>query len=267
MLKLGMITCNFFSGVYNYNVPADMKWPDMVKKHYDEFDEKKLVTLLETIRGYGIDYVELWEPHASYKTLSGKDAQRIRSICLDKGLTPLVYCIGGWRHEHLDIIERGFEFAEGLGANVINGVIQNTENEEVLAKIDDCCKRYKIRFSIENHASPALESPEEVQKVLDSYSDYIGANLDVGIYHRTGYDVLKAAKLFGDRIYHVHFKDVVQGAVRGSCPSGEGAAPLKELAAYLKGVNYPYMVSIEYEPRFDPTEDLKRSVAYCKSIC
>jgi sugar phosphate isomerase/epimerase len=190
----------------------------------------------------------------------------VRKACEDSGLTPLVYCVGGWNNSHIDVMERGFEFAAGLGAGVINGTIPCHGNEAALDRIDELAQKYKIRFSIENHAHPALESPEEIIAVLESHSAYIGANLDVGIYYRTGYDVLAAAKLFGPRIYHVHFKDVKGRNAAGSCASGTGEAPLKELADYLKSVGYAGMISLEHEPRYDPRPDLDAGVPYCKKI-
>ncbi len=265
-MQFGIITCCFMAKIYGYKVPEDFNWPAMVAKHHAEFGEKDFVELMRDIKKLGLNVVEIWAPHANYMALTEKDALRYKRILDDEGMTCPVYCIGGWRKPDLDVIERGFAFAKALGSNTVNGVVANdpADHGPVLDLVDKYGKQYGLRYSIENHALPSMEDFRTVRHICDTYSDVIGANLDVGIYHRTGYDVLEAAKLLDGRVYHVHFKDA--GPDGKAVPAGDGQAPLKELALYLKTVDYDGMISLEWEPRFDPGVNLQRAVDYCRTF-
>lgn len=266
-MQLGMISCCFMAGIYDYKVPNDFNWKSMVDKHHEEFGEKEFVTMLSDVKAVGLDVLELWAPHASYLFRDEKDAHQYKRLMDDNGIFCPVYCIGGWRKVDLPVIERGFAFAKALGCKVINGVVANDpeDHEPVLTKIDQIGKQYGIRYSIENHAIPSMEDYMTVRAVCDSHTEVIGANIDVGIYYCTGYDVLKATEVMKERVYHVHFKDSIMGRA-GSVPSGDGEATMKELATYLKSIDYKGMISLEWEPRFDPRPDLARAVTYCRSI-
>ena len=265
-MQLGIITCCYMAGIYNYNVPNDFNWPAMVAKHHAEFGEKDFVKLMRDIKALGLDAVEVWAPHANYLALTEKDALRYKKILDDEGMSCPVYCVGGWGKADTGVVERGFAFAKALGSHTVNGTMPNDPEQHtpILDVVDKFGNQYGLRYSIENHAIPAMEDYMTVRKICDTYSPAIGANLDVGIYYRTGYDVVKAAMELKDRVYHVHFKDA--GADGKAVPAGEGDAPLKELAAYLQSINYKGMISIEWEPRIDPSPHLPRAVAYCKTF-
>ncbi len=256
-MNLGMISCNYFMKIYDYNKPEDFSWPEMVEKYHREFTRDDLSALIDEVKNIGFNSIEIWEPHASYRLLDREDAKKIKELCLAKGVTPTAYCIGGWRPEDIEVIERGYEFAAGLGVKVIVGVLPAENNEEILNKLDQYGEKYGIRYAIENHPAPAFENPKDINEVLKKHSEYIGANVDVGIYYQTGYDVMEAVKLFGDRIYHIHFKEATDDGNKAA--PGTGDAPLKILADYLVENNYQYMVSIEHETPYDPTEDLKKA--------
>jgi len=264
-MKLGMISCNYWSRIYDYDVPEPFDWAAMEEKHFQEFDRAELLRLLDKIKALGYENLELWHPHANYREMDEEDGEETRRLIESKGITPLVYCIGGWRPDDVDVrIERAYAFARGLGVDIVTGCLSQEESGKILDELERCGEKYGIRFAIENHPEPNYEDPEEIEEILDSRSKYIGANLDSGIYYRSGYDVLETARMFGDRIYHVHFKDAT--GEEGSVPTGDGEVPMEKLVEYLKEIDYEGMISIEYEPHTEPTEDLRRSLEYAKKV-
>ncbi len=264
-MKIGMISCNFYSRIYNYQVPTDFDWGSMVKQHHEEFGPSDLAELAAHIKGLGYDYLELWEPHATYKQLGRDEANKVRGLLVEQGLTPGAYCIGGWSAADIGIIERAYQFAVSLGVDVITGCINSEGSGKLLDTMDELGQKYGVRFAIENHPRPNFSSPAEVRQVLDDHSSYIGANIDTGIYYREGYDVLAAIDLLWDRVYHVHLKDAtLEGA--GSTAPGEGGVPLKQVFSLLTERGYKDMVSVEHEPHHDPTDDLRRGIEFIRGL-
>jgi sugar phosphate isomerase/epimerase len=130
--------------------------------------------------------------------------------------------------------------------------------------MEKCGKELGIRFAIENHPNPNFEDPKDIAEAIKGYK-YVGANIDAGIYNMQRYDVLAAAELMKDKIYHVHFKDTVKGG-NGCLPIGDGDAPMAELLRKLRDWGYGDMVSVEFEYEGDPTPGLVRSLAYLRGV-
>jgi sugar phosphate isomerase/epimerase len=119
-------------------------------------------------------------------------------------------------------------------------------------------------FAIENHPLPNIESPIKVAELIKDCK-YVGANLDTGIYNMQCYDVLAAADILKDKIYHTHFKDTLKGG-RGCLPIGDGDAPTAELLKRYKSWGYKHMVSVEFEYETDPTPGLVKSIKYINGV-
>ncbi len=71
-----------------------------------------------------------------------------------------------------------------------------------------------LRTVFHNHCGGFIETPLEVARLLDlTDPELIGLCLDTGHYTYGGGDALDALKRFGDRVWHVHFKDCDAGAL------------------------------------------------------
>lgn len=263
-MNIGMITCNYFMRIYNYVTPEPFDWGAMCDKYRKEFKRADFITMVKEIRDMGYDCLELWEPTFSYRVYSESDAKSMATELAGLGFKKLVYCIGGWGANDVPEVEKAYKFAKALGSDVVTGCITKPEADKILPEVERCGKQYDILYAIENHPEPSLESPEDVAKTCAPYTK-VGANLDTGIYNMQGYDVLAAADLLKDKVYHVHFKDTKKGD--STClPIGDGDWPADELIRKLKSWGYDRMLSVEYEVHEDPAPGLKKSIAFIKGV-
>ncbi|NLO83514.1 MAG: sugar phosphate isomerase/epimerase [Clostridiales bacterium] len=262
-MYIGMITCNYFMRIYNYQTPENFSWPVMCAKYREEFKYDDFMKLADEIRKMGYTNLEIWEPTFSYKVYSEEQAVKLAEDLKSMGFETLAYCIGGWGVNDIPDIEAAYRFARALGAKVVTGCILKDGYEKTLAEVERCCKKYDMLYAIENHPEPNFEKPEDIRKAIDEF-ECIGANLDTGIYNMQGYDVMEAARLLRDKTYHVHFKDTVVGG-EGCLPIGDGDAPLAELLRYLRDTDYQYMISVEFEHHEDPAPGLIKSMDYIKN--
>ena len=263
-MNIGLITCNYYMRIYGYQKPENFDWGVMVRRYEAEYGQEDFLRIAREIHAIGYRHLEIWAPTFSYNVYTAEVAGAMGRTLRELGFESLVYCIGGWGAGDLDRIETAYRFAAALGAGVITGCISAPDADRVLAEADRCGRLYGIRYAIENHPAPNLESPQEILEQMMRY-ETIGANLDTGIYHAQGYDLLAAARLLGERIYHVHAKDTPAGG--GGCyPLGTAGTPLAPLLRLLRDRDYEGMISVEYEADGDPVPGLYQSLGYITGV-
>ncbi len=263
-MNIGTITCTYYMRIYGYKKPDPFHWGAMCDKYRAEFTKDDFLKLAREIRAAGFDGIEVWEPTFSHKVYTLDDARAMRTALYDLGLVNVVYCIGGWGGNDLDQIEPAYAFARALGATVVTGCINMNAQDALLPKLQEMGDKHGVYYAIENHPKPNFEDYMDIAAAIKDYPR-VGANLDTGIYHMQGYDVLEAEKLLRGRIYHCHFKDTKPG-VDGCLPIGDGTAPMAELIKVLMETGYNHMLSVEFEFDGDPTPGLHKSVGYIQGV-
>lgn len=198
-------------------------------------------TAMAFLRDIGFSYVELDFRHADgltdYHKQDALGGARAREICFEYGIAPMAYCVGGLNKSHLADLRRAFEFAKGLGVEVMVGVL----DPEILPQLDALCQEYRIYYAIENHRGNVFEAAETMLEAVKPYSRYIGFNPDTGHFASAGLVPIEEVKKLAGRIYHVHFKDSDQRA-----PLGSGTADLCSVLEELKHQGYDRLLSIEH---------------------
>lgn len=263
-MKIGVITCSYFMRIYGYKMPDPFSWGEMTAKYQAEFGQEDFLKLAREIRAIGFDHMEIWEPTFSHMVYTAEQATAMAGALREIGFLGLVYCIGGWGAKDVDQVEKAYRFAKALGASVVTGCVKMADTDIILPVMEKWGKELGIRYAIENHPSPNLESPQQVAEAVRGY-ETVGANLDTGIYNMQGYDVLAAAELLRDKIFHVHCKDTAKGG-HGCLPVGDGDAPMAAVLCRLREWGYNDMISVEFEFEGDPTPGLVRSLAYMRGI-
>jgi len=193
------------------------------------------------LRIIGFENVELDYRHADglcdYHEVDAKGAAETRKLIESFGITPKAYCVGGLGQGHLPYLENVFEFAKGLGVDVIVGVL----SPDILSQLDDFCEKYKTYYAIENHRGNVFESADTILEALEGHSLYIGANTDTGHFASAGLKPVEEVRKLAGRIYHVHFKDSDQRK-----PLGFGTADIPAVLEELKRQEYNRLLSIEH---------------------
>jgi len=269
-ISVGMITCNYYMQIYGYQKPEGFSWGDMCDKWRREQSPAGFLALAQAIRDLGYDGIEIWEPTYSYTVFSLQSAADMRARLAEMGFVSIVYCIGGWSAPGgwspatEGTVDAAYAFAKALGARVVTGCVADAGY--LLPIIDAAGRKHGIKFAIENHPEPSLRTPQEVASAAAKYRT-VGANIDAGIYHSMGFDVLEAYELLKAKVYHAHFKDTKRegaGSGGGAFAVGEGDTPLAELLDCLQRDAYDGMVSVEMNTLTDPTPGLARSLEYIR---
>jgi inosose dehydratase len=149
---------------------------------------------------------------------------------------------------------------------------------EVIERIADLAAQHGLRPAIHPHAGGFIEFEDEIERALAS--SQVGLCLDTGHALYAGIDPASALVAYGERIAHVHLKDVdpfVLDQVRAHetdfwtaiaegvfCPLGAGAADLRRIGAALRTIGYEGFATIEQDRvpgSGEPLEDLRTCVA------
>jgi sugar phosphate isomerase/epimerase len=251
--------------IYDYKKPAGWEWPKMEGEWRARFSKNDFIKLAGDIRAIGFDVIEIWEPSFSYQVFSASEAKEMLSELKRLGFSRTSYCIGGWSAAEAPLVDKAYAFAKALGAETVVGCIRGENQKLILDTLEEAGKKYNIRYGIENHPKPNLESPEEILAAVAPYK-YIGANIDTGVFVNLGYDVLKSIDALKERIVHIHLKDRIKGGGAGMVPCGEGDACIAEAVKKLQRWNFKGIYSVEYGNDTDPAPGLKASLSYLKGL-
>lgn len=159
----------------------------------------------------------------------------------------------------------------------------------MLGELDEVCDDHGLTHALHPHVGTLVETYADVATVLDR-SD-VRWCLDTGHLLIGGYDPAQFVGDAGERVRHVHLKDVndeVADALgRGRrtlqqatgdglfCPLGQGAAPISDTVQALERLGYDGWYVLEQDadlgataPREGrgPVEDVQASVEYLRSI-
>jgi len=223
-------------------------------------------TAMAFLQNLGFSNVELDYRHADglcdYRAQDAVGGARARVICLEHGIRPMAYCVGGLNKSHLPVLRNVFEFAKGLGVEVVVGVL----DPDILSELDVLCQEYQIYYAIENHRGNVFENAETMLQAVEPYSRYVGFNPDTGHFARAGLVAVDEVRKLDGRIYHCHFKDSDQ-----HLPLGSGDVDMLSVAKELKRQGYDRLWSIEhYEYQGISDEELNvglaQALAYLKNL-
>lgn len=206
----------------------------------------------------GYEYTELDFRHADgltdYHKVDAKGAAEARKLCLAHGITPMAYCIGGLsKANDAGYLKNVFEFAKGLGVEVITGVL----DPALLPDLDELCESYKIYYAIENHHGNVFEAADTILKALEGHSRYVGVNPDTGHFAGAGLNAEQEVMKLAGRIYHIHFKNSNQYK-----PLSQGDVNMAAVYKTLKLQGFDRLLSIEhYEYDGISDADLRKGLA------
>ena len=145
-----------------------------------------------------------------------------------------------------------FAFAKKLGVRAI----VSEPDPKAFDVIEACCKKYQIAVAIHNHpeGSSRYWHPNEVLKVCEGRSNWIGACGDSGHWTRSGLDPVECVRLLGKRLLSMHVKDL--GAFADpkahDVPWGTGKGNVSGILAEVDRLGLePIIFGIEYEHNWE----------------
>ena len=224
-------------------------------------------------------------------------------LSLVGGFVPVVLHERRVRDEQLALVERRAGFFAAAGADVlVLAASTGTDNYgevfdpdegawstlfESLQEVQEICARKGLAVSLHQHFGTVIERDDQLLRFLEGSE--MGLCLDTGHLVIGGSDPVEVASLAGDRINHVHLKDVdrelaarlasrdldfKEAAQKGAFrPLGEGDVDVGRLLEVLEGVGYSgwYVLEqdtvVEHEPKEGegPVLDVGKSLGFVEA--
>jgi inosose dehydratase len=223
-------------------------------------------------------------------------------LSLVGGFVPAVLHNADAREKELAFVERRARFFAAAGADVVVlAATSGSESYEAVAELDDdswwvlfehlsaveeICARHGLTVALHHHYGTVIERDDQLRRFLEGCNT--GLCLDTGHLVMGGSDPVEIAELAGNRVNHIHLKDVDRDLARGVAtrelsfkeaarrgvfrPLGDGDVDVGEVVGCLEASDYrgwyvleqDTVVEVEPEEGEGPVTDVRRSLAYLK---
>jgi sugar phosphate isomerase/epimerase len=249
MMKISCVTASYVADLLGY--PGEIDWDQ---------SEATIIKapLLETIDGIlkrlepaRLEGIEFWFPHIWPAKLTPILAGEIRKRLANSGMV-CPACAGGVGDavKASREAEAFYHTTRLLEAPLIAGHFAS----EAIPVMEKLCARYGVYAAFENGDEKDIA---EIQGAIQGSNEWIGVNLDTGNLAAHGGDPVKAARTLGQRIMHVHFKDVPVVGSHDCVALGAGIVDVAGVVRELKAAGYEGWLSIEIETGDrDPTDEI-----------
>lgn len=186
----------------------------------------------------------------------------IKKQANDMGIQITAYTCG-WGADYTDPeIDAIFDAAKALGASAINSSTTRATAERLAPFAD----KHQFIVAFHGHTFGLFDNTDDYSAVF-GLSKYFRANLDIGHFTAACGDAVAFLKLNHDKVTTLHVKDY-KTQEGPSMPWGQGDTPIKPVLQYLKSINFPGVVEVEYDyPIPDGSNsiiEVKKCVQYMK---
>lgn len=162
-------------------------------------------------------------------------------------------------------IDRGFEMAKALGAEIITA----SSRLDVAPRVAPYAQQHKMVVAMHNHSN--LTDPNEFATPASfaaamKMSPLFKVNLDVGHFTAANFDAVAYMRENHAAITNLHLKDRKRDQ-GDTVPWGTGDAPLREVLQLIKRERWPIRAYVEYEYKGPgtPVEESRRCLEYAKA--
>lgn len=251
-MKLSCVTASYVADLIGY--PGEVDW-GLAAATIER------APLLETLNGIldrlspaHLNGLEIWFPHVSPINLTPALASQVRKSLAARGMICCA-CAGGMADPQVDpyACEESFQVARLLKASLIAGHLPPSA-------VPDLCRvaaTFRMPLAYENGSEKDVS---EIQAAIQEGDEWVGANLDTGNLAAQGGDPVKAVRVLGKRIVHVHLKDVPAVGSHDCVAVGTGIVDVAGVFRELKACGYDGWLSIEVETGDrDPTKAILSS--------
>ena len=228
-----------------------------------------LNVVIASMKACGVDECEMWSPHIEPAPPAGRDApaaaqatarermrawrlatpmsyyEGVRKRFADAGMTVYAYNLS-FNDSFSDAeIDRGFEAAKALGAEVITA----STTLRVAKRLVPFAAKHKVPVAMHNHSN--ITDPNEFATPASfttalALSPQFRINLDIGHFTAADFDALAFLEAHHDRITNLHLKDRKK-AQGDNVPWGSGDTPIRQVLTWLKQKKSPVRAYVEYE--------------------
>ncbi len=177
-----------------------------------------------------------------------------------------IYTVGVIYMKTKESVDAAFAYAKKVGVTMIVGV----PSYDLIEYSEQKVKEYDIKLAIHNHGpeDALYPAPSDVYNRIKNLDARMGMCIDIGHSLRAGTLPEKAIKLYKDRLFDIHIKDINAAAKDGKAIEiGRGVINFNEVIESLKKIKYAGYCSIEFEKDMtDPLPGIAESIGYFKGV-
>lgn len=210
-----------------------------------------LAKSLAVTQRLGLHYWESYNAHIPTITDSDRIA-RYRDQVKAAGISVVGYGVVPFGKDNA-ANRRIFEFAKAMGIEYLSA----DPDPASFDALDKLVEEYGIAVGIHNHGpGHKYAKIDTIAAAIKDHHEKIGCCIDTGHFLRSKEDPVRAAEVFGKRIYGVHLKDVKDATTFTIL--GQGDLRTVDLLRVLAKAKYNYCLALEYEEKpEDPEADLR----------
>jgi sugar phosphate isomerase/epimerase len=239
--------------------------------------------ILDSMKKCGFDECELYSPQIEASLPARQDApaadraaarealrqwrlsngpkfyEGVRQRFRTAGMTIYAYNLSFTESFTDEEIDRGFEAAKALGAEVIT----SSTTLRVAKRLVPFAEKHKIPVAMHNHSRVEdpneFATPESFTTAL-AMSPMFRINLDIGHFTAANFDALAFLETNHALITNLHIKDRKRNQ-GDNVPWGQGDTPIRETLTWLQRRKSPIRAYVEYE--YAGTRDVVTEVSAC----
>jgi inosose dehydratase len=202
-------------------------------------------------RDLGIHY---WESYPAHIPML-EDVDKLRAIKEElsaAGVEAIGYGVLPFRKG--DAANRkAFEFAKNLGVSYVSA----DPDPDSFDELDKLVEEFDVAVGIHNHGpGHRYDKIDVIAKAIKDHHAKIGCCIDTGHFLRSKEDPVRAAEVFGKRVFGVHLKDVKDA--EHFTILGKGDLNTAGLFRVLTANGYKGLVAVEYEENEkNPADDIR----------
>jgi sugar phosphate isomerase/epimerase len=161
-------------------------------------------------------------------------------------------------------IDRGFEMARALGAEVITA----STTLSAVKRVAPFAEKHRMVVAIHGHSNTTdpneFATPKSFAAAM-KMSKFFKVNLDIGHFTAANFDAVTYIREHHDHITNLHLKDRKKNQ-GDNVPWGQGDTPIREVLQLIKRERWPIRAHIEYEHRGSgsPIEEVKKCYEFVK---
>jgi sugar phosphate isomerase/epimerase len=162
-------------------------------------------------------------------------------------------------------IERGFEIAKALGAQIITA----SATLDAARRMAPFADKHRMIVAMHNHSNTSdpneFATTESFAAAL-KMSRYFKVNLDIGHFTAANYDAVSYLREQHANITNLHIKDRKKSQ-GDNTPWGAGDTPIRDVLQLLKHEKWPIRAYIEYEYKgaAGAVDEVKKCLTFARS--
>jgi sugar phosphate isomerase/epimerase len=226
---------------------------------------KETPDLIAAVKKCGVNGIDLSACHVNYDDVA--EQEKLLAICREEGVRISGIGVVNLKNDET-FNRRFFAFAQRSRCGLVSCSFEPRDHETVMKMVERFCGEYGVCAAIHNHGGRHwLGNPTALRYVFEKCGKQVGLCIDTAWCLQAAGNPVEWLEMFGERLYGVHFKDLVFTR-EGKCHDivvGQGALDLPAFIEKFRGLPFDGSAVVEFEGD-DPVNQSARCVAAIRAV-